>query len=210
MGLSITSGILVDFLENEPEGYEAYKVEFEQLNKLLELNGYKPHIEPSKLDVESIQVGGFPYSFLHYLRRFFAYYMNDENWVAKPFSTDLDPANDPIVEEESSMFYSHLLVHSDCEGYYIPIDFEEVIFDTEEITVPGAMVGSSFGLLTDLKSIAKKLGIELNENLEVQNKEGLYNTIDDQGDFWIEKMVWLTLFEAANYSIKNKTAIVFN
>ena len=210
MGLSITSGILADFLENEPEGYEAYKIEFEQLNKLLELNGYKPHIEPSKLDVDPIHVGGFPYSFLHYLRRFFAYYMNDEDWVVKPFDTELDPANDPIVEEESSMFYSHLLVHSDCEGYYIPIDFEEVIFDTDEITVPGAMVGSSFGLLTDLKSIAEKLGVELNEKLEVQNKEDLYKTIDDQGDFWIEKMVWLTLFEAANYSIANKTAIVFN
>lgn len=210
MGLSITSGILADFSENEPEGYEAYKIEFEQLNKLLELNGYKPHIEPSKLGVDSIHVGGFPYSFLHYLRRFFAYYMNDEDWVVKPFDTELDPANDPIVEEESSMFYSHLLVHSDCEGYYIPIDFEEVIFDTDEITVPGAMVGSSFGLLADLKSIAEKLGVELNEKLEVQNKEDLYKTIDDQGDFWIEKMVWLTLFEAANYSITNKTAIVFN
>ncbi|MDO6490860.1 MULTISPECIES: hypothetical protein [unclassified Cellulophaga] len=210
MGLTITSGILADFIKNEPEGYEAYKAEFEQVNKLLELNGYKIHLEPNKLDVEPLNVGGFPYSFLHYLRRFFAYHMNNENWTPTPFDENLDPAADAIVEEETSMFYSHLLVHSDCVGYYIPIDFEDVIFDTDEYPVPGAMIGSSYGLLTDLKSVAKKLGVELNENLEVQSKETLYKTIDNQGDFWIEKIVWLTLFEAANYSIKNKTAIVFN
>lgn len=210
MGLSITSGILADFINDEPEGYEAYKAEFDQVNKLLELNGYKPHLEPNELGVDPLHVGGFPYSFLHYLRRFFAYHMNDKNWTPIPFDENLDPAADTIVEEESSMFYSHLLVHSDCAGYYIPIDLKDVIFDTDEYPVTGAMIGSSYGLLTDLKSVAKKLGVELNEKLEVQNKETLYKTIDNQGDFWIEKIVWLTLYEAANYSIKNKTAIVFN
>lgn len=215
MGLSITSGILVDFKENEPEGYEAYKVIFENINTILAKNGVEPYQEPEEMEIEPLQFGGFPYSFLHHLRRFAAHaweHKDNENWdwTPTPFSIDDEPGADSILEEHYSYLSSHLLTHSDADGFYLPVELPEVLFDSEETPVPGAMIGSSYDLLNELKNLTKHLGIGLDEHNNVTNIDELNRVVADEGDFWIEILVCVTLIDAAKFSILNKTAILFN
>ncbi|WP_458627049.1 hypothetical protein [Winogradskyella sp. PC D3.3] len=213
MGLAITSGILADFIENEPEGYEAYNVIFENINVILAANNLEPHQEPHVLERAPLNSGGFPYVFLHFLRRFAAHVWENEandNWKPTPFSLDEEPYDDAILEEHYSYMSSHLLTHSDAEGFYLPIELPEVLFDTDETPVPGAMIGSSYQLLRELKSLTKYLGITLNENDIVSNLPEVNKKITDRGDFWVETLVCATLLDAAKFSIANHTAIVFN
>ncbi|MHA7943960.1 hypothetical protein ACJOV8_012865 [Formosa sp. 3Alg 14/1] len=213
MGLGITSGILADFIENEPEGYEAYKAIFDNINVILEKNNLEPHQEPDVLDQAPLFSGGFPYDFLHHLRRFAAHAWKneyEENWVPTPFSPEEEPQGDEILEEHYSYMSSHLLTHSDTEGFYIPVQLPEVLFDTDEAPVPGAMIGSSYDLLKELKTLTKPLGIILNEQDSISNLPELNKRIHDKGDFWVETLVCATLLDAAKFSITNKTSIVFN
>ncbi|MGR7813725.1 hypothetical protein [Lacinutrix undariae] len=213
MGLAITSGILADFAKNEPEGYEAYKVIFENINTILTENGVAPYKEPDALEGKTLSSGGFSYGFLHYLRRFAAHVWEnefDESWVPTPFSPEEEPEGDAILEDHYSYLSSHLLTHSDSEGFYIPVELPEVLYDTDKAPVPGAMIGSSYDLLKELKSLTKHLGITLNEDDIISNLSELNEKIKNEGDFWIETLVCATLLDAAKFSINNKTAIVFN
>jgi len=215
MGLTISSGILADYKENEPEGYEAYKVIFENINTILIKNGVETYQEPDEMEIEPLQFGGFSYSFLHHLRRFAAHvweHKDNENcdWKPTPFSIDDEPEADSILEDHYSYMSSHLLTHSDNEGFYIPVELPEVLFDTDEAPVPGAMIGSSYDLLKELKSLTTHLGIGLDENNNLTNIDELNKIVADEGDFWIEIIVCVTLLDAAKFSLNNKTAIVFN
>jgi len=215
MGLTITSGILADFIDNEPEGYQAYKVIFDNINTILKANHITPHLEPDVLDTKPLYSGGFPYAFLHILRRFAAHVwenkdQDNDNWVPSPFLIDDAPGEDPILETHYSYMSSHLLTHSDSEGFYIPVKLPEVLFDTDASPVPGAMLGSSYNLLSELKSLTKHLGIILNEEDIISNLPEINQEIQDEGDFWVEKLMCATLLDAAKFSITNNTAIVFS
>ncbi|SHJ19697.1 hypothetical protein SAMN04488096_11051 [Mesonia phycicola] len=215
MGLTISSGILVDFKDNEPEAFEAYKAIFENINTILAKNGVAPYEEPIEMNKEPLQFGGFPYSFLHHLRRFAAHVWeqkDNENWdwTPTPFSIDDEPGADAILEEHYTYMSSHLLTHSDAEGFYLPVELPEVLFDTEEAPVPGAMIGSSYDLLSELKSLTAHLGIGLDENDNLTNVDELNAIITNEDNFWIEILVCVTLIDAAKFSIQNKTAILFN
>jgi len=213
MGLEITSGMLAEFKDREPGAYETYKKIFQNINVVLAANNLEPHNEPEKMENEALQFGGFPYSFLHHLRRFLAHAWEnegDENWEPKPFSPNDDPGADSILEDHYSYMESHLLTHSDAEGFYLPVEMPEVLFDIEEARVPGAMIGSSYSLLEELKGLTKHLGIQLDEHDDITNIAQLNKIIENQGDFWIEILVCASLLDAAKFSIKNNTAILFN
>lgn len=213
MGLTISTGILADFKDNEPEGYEAYKVIFDNINIILTENNVEPYQEPDAMETEPLQFGGFPYRFLHHLRRFLAHAWENEdndNWVPTPFSPEEEPEGDAILEDHYSYMSSHLLTHSDAEGFYLPIELPEVLFDTDENPVPGAMIGSSYSLLKELKSLTPHLGIGLDENNSITNVDELNTIIKNESDFWIEILVCVTLIDAAKFSINNHTAILFN
>jgi hypothetical protein len=105
---------------------------------------------------------------------------------------------------------NHLLCHSDCEGFYLPIEFEEVLID-DHGQIPGGMLGSSFMLQKELVAVAPALGIRLeNENLDDAEAERINGGVEAEGPLWIEKAVWLSLYEAARLSIEHKTAICFS
>lgn len=213
MGLEITSGMLAEFKGSEPEAYNAYKKIFKNINVVLATNNLEPHNEPEEMENEALQFGGFPYSFLHHLRRFLAHAWeneDDENWKPKPFSPNEDPGVDSVLEDHYSYMESHLLTHSDAEGFYLPVKMPEVLFDIEEARVPGAMIGSSYSLLEELKGLTKYLGIELDDNNDIMNVQQLNEIIQENGDFWIEILVCASLIDAAKFSINNNTAILFN
>ncbi len=72
------------------------------------------------------------------------------------------------------------------------------------------MLGSSFMLQGELIAIAPALGIRLTQGkLSDQEAEKINSEAEAESPLWIEKAVWLSLFEAARLSIQHKTAICF-
>lgn len=211
MGLAVTVGMLSDLSEHDPEGAEWLREALRSANSLLAAHGLPMHEEPiipfdgaSRCSLDS-----YPYSFLHYLRRIYAYVVRDPKWQLQPVEDDEDPADDPVVEEETMQMRSHLLCHSDAEGLYLPIDFEEVLFD-EDGSLPGGMLGSTQQLMRELLALASPLGIKLpNGELSDSEASRLNDDVETEGPFWREKCVWLSLFEAARLSLKHKAAICF-
>ncbi len=212
MSLAVEVGMLADLLENDPDGAEWLRKSFDLVNEVLAENNLPPHGEPESLPPldSRASILSYPYSFLHYLRRIAAHAAENPRWVATAFPESSDPAADSLVDKHYACMASHLLCHSDCEGFYMPIEFEAVIFD-DSGRIPGGMLGSSFTLLKELQAIAPALGICLaSGELSDEEAEKINSEVKAQSALWIEKAVWLSLFEAARLSIKHKAAICFN
>ena len=211
MGLALSTGFLADMLQNDAEGADWIREQVGLVNTFLAEATLPPHVEPEGEGPAKARshCDSFPYSFLHYLRRAFAR-VHEEQPVT-PVADGEDPSADPCVEDAASMMSSHLLCHSDCEGFYVPIDFEEVIFDTEDRGLPGGMLGSSVRLLEELRAVAPAIGIEL-ENGELSDAEATKVGAEEQetNPFWHERLVWLALFENARVSVANKCLLVFS
>jgi hypothetical protein len=62
----------------------------------------------------------------------------------------------------------------------------------------------------ELITLAPYLKIKL-QNGELSDSEAtrINEELEAEGTFWIEKCVWLSLFEAARLSLKHKSAICF-
>ncbi|SFH69959.1 hypothetical protein SAMN05421753_102129 [Planctomicrobium piriforme] len=214
MGLVVSVGVLADLSENDEEGAAWFRDALEQINEVLVEQGYPEHHEPEQLPEMECrdEVAGYPYLFLHYLRRFYAQASHNPDWEPTPLPEEADPTDDPLLEEQMGQLSSHLLSHSDAEGFYLPLDFTEIIVDeTDQDRIVGGLLGSSYRLLEELVSIAPQLGIQLNGNtLSDEEAEKINSDTEAELEFWIEKIVWISLYEAARLSIEHRTAIVFN
>ena len=211
MGLAVEVGMLCNLIHNDPEGADWLRESFNSVNAVLVENKLPPHREPESLPAlnNRASILSYPYSFLHHLRRVAAHAAEKPGWVAKPFPEADDPSADPVVDKQSAYLESHLLCHSDCEGFYLPILFKEPIGDDQN-RIPGGILGSSVVLQKELVAAAPALGIRL-ENGQLSDPEAdrLNREIESESPLWIEKAVWLSLFEAARLSIEHKTAICF-
>ncbi|HEY1068124.1 MAG TPA: hypothetical protein VGE52_18520 [Pirellulales bacterium] len=210
MGLAVSVGMLADLNVHDPDGARWLREALTKVNSVLEENRLPTHSEPEALPAlnNRAQVGSYPYSFLHHLRRFAVYALNPD-WKPKAFPKSKNPANDPAVFDEMAMLSSHLLCHSDSEGFYVPIEFDDPLF-ADEGAIPGGMLGSSQRLLKELRDVAPKLGITLIDGtLSDAEADRINSVINAEGRFWIEQTAWLSLFEAARLSIDHRTAICF-
>jgi len=211
MGLAVEVGMLAYLNENDAEGAGWLRESLNKVNGVLDENDLPIHSEPDSLPFlrSRASIDSYPYSFLHHLRRFAAHALTKPNWMPKPFPESEDPADDPVVASESAMLNSHLLCHSDCEGFYVPVEFAEPLL-TDETRVPGGMLGSSFGLMWELLSVSPVLGIKLaDEKLPDSETDRINDVVEAEGLFWIEHAVWISLYEAARLSIEYQTAICF-
>src|ERR1700733_12902324 len=135
MGLGINTHFFASMLVNDAEGAEWIQHNLGLVNELLADHGLPPHVEPTQVTTKMRQhCGSFPYSYLHYLRRAFAHV--HEKLELTPVADDDDPTEDPVIEDAATLFDTHLLCHSDAEGYYVPVEFDEVIFDNDERGLP--------------------------------------------------------------------------
>jgi hypothetical protein len=101
----------------------------------------------------------------------------------------------------------HLLYHSDCDGFYVPFDFREVIFAPDVI---GELIGSSYRLMDELLFVAPFLNINVSGGvLTDEEAEKVNDEAVSEDPYATEKMVWINLFECARISIDYGTAIVF-
>ena len=211
MGLSVSTDMLADIIKNDPESADYFNADVKVVNKLLRENGLPEHTEPTDVpaSIRRDKMIGFPYSFLHYLRRAYAHRARDASWMASPLGADEDPGDDPLLDEVMMEFESHLLCHSDAEGYYVPIEFVDVIFDDQQ-ELAGGMLGSTHMLKKELQLVAPALGITLQDgeltDVEVAKIDA---RIDDEDGLEREIITWVCLFEACNESLKHGTAICF-
>ena len=202
MGLSIQVG-----------GFEEQDM-YESLSAALVEAGLPPHKEPVISDESAIfscQMWG--YSGLHYLRRVAAY-LGTECEVPGP--GDQNSGDDPVLEEFYDLLapgFEHLLMHSDAEGFYSPLDFEDVIFPSEELRVPGEMIGSSVRLLHECRRLAEWLELPVDLDPESDEVWAAADSPQPGGPKWkqygVESFTCIRLIKAAEASINSGAALVF-
>jgi hypothetical protein len=205
MGLSITVGIL-ESVGDDAEGVEHFQAELAGLSQALAAAGVV-WTEPAGPPPATVD-NGFPYSFLHYLRRVYA--LVDVGEPVTPTGGEAGLAQtESTVDSVMHMFSSHLLCHSDAAGYYVPVDFDQPLFLDDAIE-GGGMVGSSQALLREVVRCAAPLGIELSPAGELSTSEAQRLEMADGSDpYQREYVVWLALYEAARASVASGHAIVF-
>lgn len=215
MGLTVSTGMLADYLEaGDDEAAEWIRNDIRVINEILKAHNLPAHEESESVpEMETqLEIDGCPYSAVHYLRRFYAHVVKNPAWVPTRVPSGEDASDDPVLDDEELVVGSHLLCHSDCEGYYVPLEFDEVLITEDLLEEAAGMIGSSYRLKSELELVAPKLGISLaNGDLSPEEGARLNDEIcSDEGEFVTEKHVWLMLYECARFSIEHKTLIVFN
>ena len=232
MGLTIDVGILPFLRDSDEEGYRWKCEEFSKINEMLRTAGLPEYHEPTALQgAQPWSCDMLGYSGLHTLRRIAAHL-----WAGQglPRPGDADAGYDPLIErycssmgQNSGRFFAqllrrtpppgprfdHLMFHSDTEGYYVPIDFEEVLFAPPKLSIPGGMVGSSIRLLKECKALAEVLEVPL--DLEPESAE-VSEAVENPGEgetvwkqYSQESYACLVLLRACEASVKLGAAIVF-
>ncbi|MFV2020463.1 hypothetical protein [Micromonospora sp. LOL_023] len=156
-------------------------------------------------------VRSFPASQLHRLRRVLALVDLSEP-VAPIVGADGLASDREQIDDQAALLESHLLCHSDREGYYVPVDFGDPLFLPAEAEVAGGgLVGSSQGLLAELRRCAPAIGVRLSPAGELPDTEAArLFAVPDDADFAVETQVWLTLHETCRASIACGRAVVFH
>lgn len=226
MGLSIVVGLGAEVREEDDQGTLEYlEQQFEVINELLESFGLPPHREPYELDAgQVVSFDMFGYSGLHYLRRVAAHLALDEE--LPPPGSEETTSDDPALKDYYQLFdesfaegkaagmrFQHLIVHSDAEGYYLPVEFDEVILADPALEVEGDMIGSSHRLLEECLELARAL--ELPPDLDPESEE-VWEAAENQGEgeakwqrYGVESHACLRLIRACQASIATGAAVVF-
>lgn len=219
MGLAVTIGTLAGMDDSVAD---ALRRDFEHIDRVLEEHQLPPHAEPedipqpttwSGLDLDRDAISGgwlssFPYGALHRLRRAVAYARQRPQDFG-PMPADGDPLEPELIEEE--LMYrmdSHLICHSDVEGYYVPIDFDMPLHDMTD-QLPGGILGSSRRALDELRATAPLLGIDLHAG-ELDRATAEQIAAEDHDDpLGLERYVWLVLWVAFTSSLETSSAVRF-
>jgi hypothetical protein len=213
MGLGITVGQLAWCIANDyHEEAELAREDIAEINRVLAAHGLPPHVEPETLPAfqdRSAVWAGFPYSWLHYLRRAVAFARQAPKKF-RPVAKGEDPAADPLVDRELSVLMdSHLICHSDGDGFYVPIDFPEPLYDARETGSIGALE-SSQQALKELLQVAPLLKIALKKGvLSDREAERIATEGEKDHPLWIERHAWLRLFERFRASVAHNAVVTF-
>jgi hypothetical protein len=224
VGLAICVGISSELREEDPEYVEYFEQQLAAVNDILESFGLPAHAEPSDLDDERTFECDMPgHSGLHYLRRLAAH-LALKGELAPP--GDEDAAGDPVLADYYKIFdasfaqgkaagmpFQHLIVHGDAEGYYLPVEFEDVLVPDASVEIAGGMIGSSQALLRECRELAGAL--EIPEGLSLED-EALWEALDNQGagdtkweSYGMETYTCLALIRACEVSVETGAAVVF-
>jgi hypothetical protein len=225
MGLSVSVGILAELRELDAEGYEYRQRQFAKLNQALLAEGQPPHEEPDAPGGRAPwSCAMWGYSGLHYLRRIAAHLWADQPLPPPGTEEDIrDPKRDPFVDRATSLTYStthpaaasHLIWHSDAQGYYLPRAFPDVLFPAVEYSIPGGMIGSAVRLEEECARLARVLEIpdgldpEAPEVWECASQQG-YPSASRWRMYGIETFTCLRLLRACEIAGESGCAVVFH
>ena len=231
MGLTLVVGALAEAHELDGENAARLEAQFAAVNKALVAAGLPTHSEPTSLAAERRWSGDmYGYSGVHYLRRIAAYVAAGRSL---PRPGDDGASDDPVLDAyfavvdgraptlfgrmlgrpKPARAFDHLIVHSDAEGYYLPLEFRDVIIPDEELEIDGGMIGSSPALLRECERLAKVLGIPPDVTPE---SDELIEAAESQGEgagylrYGQEVFACVQLREAARHSVESGAAIVFS
>ena len=224
MGLALCVGVPSEIRESDPEYVEYFERQVEAINGVLESFGLPPHREPFDVEDErTFECEMYGYSGLHYLRRVAAHLALGKEL---PEPGDEDAASDPVLSDYYRIFdesfgrgqatgilFQHLIVLGDAEGYYLPIEFDDVIVTEASLEIAGGMLGSSYALMRECRELAQAL--ELPEDLSFDD-ERLRLAADTQGEggakwerYGVESFTCRRLLRACEVSIETGAAVVF-
>ena len=224
MGLALCVGVPSEIHESDPEYVQYFEQQVEAINGVLESFGLPPHREPFDVEDErTFECEMIGFSGLHYLRRVAAHLALGKEL---PPPGDDGAASDPVLNdyyrifdasfgrgEATGMLFQHLIVHGDAEGYYLPVEFEDVIIPDPSLEIAGGMLGSSHALLRECRELARML--EIPEDLSWED-EALSEAADKQGEgeakwerYGVESYTCVALLKACEASVETGAAVVF-
>ncbi|HEX8282607.1 MAG TPA: hypothetical protein VF588_04600 [Pyrinomonadaceae bacterium] len=224
MGLVICVGLPPEARESDPEYLEYFDGQVEAVNGVLDSYGLPEYQEP--FDIEEGRTFEFDmlgFDGLHYLRRLAAHLAlkgelpppGDETAASDPVLNDYYRIFDASFArgEAAGMPFQHLIVHGDAEGYYLPVEFDDVIIPDASLEIAGGMLGSSHALLSECRELARQL--ELPEGLTSED-EAFDEAFENQGvgdakweQYRVESYTCLGLIGACEASIETGAAVVF-
>jgi hypothetical protein len=228
MGMNIVVGVFPEFHEDaDDEELNEQRAEFAAINRVLLAAGLPEHEEPESA------VGPAPRNFrvgswacVHFLRRI-AVSLAVRGSLPPPIK-EL-PEHDPVLETYSRSCtvrqmartggvqvvegpgFEHLIWHSDCHGYYIPIPFRPVLLLPEEPPWDqwGRWLGSSNTLLQECERLAEALRYPRELDSEAIRQHEPDPSADGWRRYAVESFMCQVLIEAAGASIDSGCAIVF-
>ena len=131
MGLDVAVGILADV---DDEDADMVRADLAVIRELLDLAGAGPWDEPELNEEDAEWFGMWGYSGLHTVRRL-AVHLAENARLPEPLK-GRDATDDPLLRKaytdpgrDPAGPFAHLIHHSDCDGYYVPVDFAQVIVD---------------------------------------------------------------------------------
>lgn len=196
-------------LSDDEQGRASFLDDLSAINRVLVEAGLPEHVEPETLPEYTlrVEINHLGTTWLHHLRRLQARVLLDPSWTHQPCTDDDEPWNDSAIDDELTVYIrSHLIVHADTEGYYVPIEFDDVLYGAPG----GSMLGSSQRLLAELRQLAPYLGIVLDAEGNLSDAEAARIAPCDETDpAHREKAAWLLLFECARQSVTMQTLIAF-
>lgn len=237
MGLSIAVGMLSRLEAEDPESAEYHRKTLAQLDAVLADAGLPPHCEPVGLaPEEQFEAQMWGYGGLHHVRRLAAH-LDLAGELPPPCAYE-EATEDPVLARYYSHCqrqrasrgggllarfasrprparFAHLLMHSDCEGFYIPRNMPEVVFDRayEPRAGIGGMVGSSVALAREVADLCAALGVP--DELDPE-EEAVWDNAQAppvEGAPWqrygVETFVLTRLRRACDLSIRTGSALVF-
>jgi hypothetical protein len=204
MGLGLEVGILAGLLEMDKEGYAHYKEQFQVVRQVLSNSAQANHVEPEEVEgIFTCDMAG--YSPLHCLRCVGAHLALGRSF---PPPGNLDAYKDPVLTEYHQRFrngdklrFQHLILHSDAEGFYVPVDFELVI-DAQSMHLAGGWLGSTQRLQAECQQIEALL----NASYPPVRKSWWSR---EPAQYGPERFAIHQLLQACEASLRMKAAIVF-
>jgi hypothetical protein len=226
MGLDVVVGVFGEFDE---DGCAEFAEDFAVVRRHLSAAGLPAWEEP-RLDADDVVLEDmYGYSGLHHLRRVAAH-LAASGTVPAPAGQN--PEDDPVLKAAyagspshamvvkgtmvdrsgaaGAHTFDHLIYHSDCEGYYVPIDFAPVLLSDD---VLGGYLGSSQRLLEECLRVAEALELPIDLDPDSDEVEDLLAGQVEATAEWqrhaIASLTCLQLIEAAWHSIDTGAAIAF-
>lgn len=232
MGLYAAVGTLQSGI-GSPDAY-ADQAEYDDTVKMIAeedrlvrsmVSSWSPNSELWRPDDRSIagqHVGN--YLVLHYLRRY-ACYLSIHGKVPPPvvdndtdclevdqtvealhaFYAGWNPKVDPQPIDSAPCRFPHLIWHSDCDGYYVPMDFLHPVFIPHNDGL--CSIASSIKLLAELDDINRFLGVA--KDYGYLTKGERKELMKNQEPYSLEKWFWSILHWLARESIAYNLPIIY-
>ena len=243
MGLSIQVGYLADAISKDSEEAEIAFSSIKRMDQALAAEGYDRLGEPTDCEVWTVDMIG--YSGLHALREVAAMYWKGRSIprdtlldgsqrqhadaLAKEFFEHLSGKGNLTLigkafrqilkakEKPNQPPFVHLSIHSDCDGYYVPVPFETPIVpkrftkDCEHLWP----LGSVMRLEAEVSQLACHLEIPAKLQYDDEELHAMISCPDSTPTkaLWLAQPIathaCLVLREACNRSLRTGAAIHF-